>query len=57
MTEAAHEVEVWHLGEKTVQLKCSCGAGWTVSRVEFDQGVDHIEDHKHYALRTATRVD
>lgn len=36
---------------------CSCGAHWKVTEKEYEAGIDHIEDHKRYALRTATRVD
>jgi hypothetical protein len=48
---------VAHVDDKGATVVCSCKAQWKVSKKEWDAGVDHIEDHRRYAKKTATRVD
>ncbi len=53
-----HYVEIQPIEDKNYyKLKCSCGASWTVSKLELEEGNDHIADHIIYARRQLTRVD
>lgn len=55
--EEGHEVTPTNTTEGNVVFTCTCGAKWKVSKKEYDAGTDHIEDHRRYAQRTATRPD
>ena len=41
----------------SMSFNCTCGAKWKVSEKEFQNGIDHIEDHYRYARKAPTRVD
>lgn len=41
----------------SMSFDCTCGAHWKVSEKEFQNGIDHIEDHYRYARKAPTRVD
>jgi hypothetical protein len=39
------------------EFVCTCGAHWTVTDRELDEGIDHIEDHYRYANRPLIKPD
>ena len=56
-TLTLHECVATNINESKIRINCACGATWTLSKKEYDAGLDHIEDHRRYANRPKTRVD
>jgi hypothetical protein len=56
--EVTHNVSInFYRASQHVWFECSCGAHWKVSKEEFENDIDHIEDHKRYANKAPIKPD